>query len=350
MEHAEYFRKDLERFSIKLKYISPYATRKEALVQTRAFSFWQTTDYVLSVARGRRLTMKDLNDNSILKVVLLLAVSVSFPGCSGTLDQHTESVRISPVSDEYKLTKRLQGRAYVLLAETSTGQEQHRYSVSDSLARVLRESDEKANKPEHKQGIIPLSFLGFNGKSRVEDIPKEGLEVFSFTDLTNKLNEKNLCQRHAEMKRFYQENGMFRKSDLDFLANEIGADYIVLPCLLDVQRWSKGRFSVIGVRFLQTQVVSGMLGLEIWNTRSGQKVFSATSDVTIASEKIKEAPMSMEEAFDVAWYGIIKELPGYSPEHPVPVEDQQPDELVPDRHVELPAVADDEEKKIAMLD
>ena len=104
---------------------------------------------------------------------------------------------------------------------------------------------------------------------------------------------------------------MFRKSDLDFLANEIGADYIVLPCLLDIQRWSKGRFSVGGVRFLQTQVVSGMLGLEIWDTRTGRKVFSATSDITIASEKIKEEPMSMEEAFDIAWYGIIKELPGY---------------------------------------
>jgi len=102
--------------------------------------------------------------------------------------------------------------------------------------------------------------------------------------------------------------------------------------------------------FLQTQVVSGMLGMEIWNTRSGQKVFSATSDVTIASEKIKEEPMSMEEAFDIAWYGIIKELPGYSPEHPVPVDCQRPDQIVPDRHVELPAVHDDEEKKIAMLD
>jgi len=293
--------------------------------------------------------MEKLSCNSISKVVLLLVISVSFLGCSGTLAQHTQSVRISPVSEEYKLSERLQGRTYILLAETSTGQEQHRYSVSDSLARVLRESDENTNKLKHRKSIVPLSFLGFNGMSRIEDIPNEGLDVFSFTDLTNKLNEKNLCQRHSEMKKFYQENGMFRKSDLDFLANEIGADYIVLPCLLDVQRWSKGRFSVAGVRFLQTQVVSGMLGLEIWNTRSGQKVFSATSDVTIASEKIKEEPMSMEEAFDIAWYGIIKELPGYSPEHPVPVEDQQPDHFVPDRHVELPAVVDDKEKEIAML-
>jgi len=295
--------------------------------------------------------MTKLSLKSIFKVVLLSAVSVSFLGCSGTLDQQTQSVRVSPVSDEYRLTERLQGKTYILLAETSTGQEQHRCAVSDSLARVLKESDESSKDETAKHSIVNLSFLGFNGISKIEDVSNEGLEVFSFTDFTNKLNEKDLCQRQAEMKEFYQENGMFKKSDLDFLANEIGADYIVLPCLLDVQRWSKGRLSVVGVRFLQTQVVSGMLGLEIWDTRTGRKVFSATSDVTIASERVKEAPMSMEEAFDIAWFGIVKQLPGYAPaESPVPVEDQQPDRITPDKHAELPAVNDDEEKEIAMLE
>ncbi|MHC4580693.1 MAG: hypothetical protein ACYS14_04500, partial [Planctomycetota bacterium] len=129
---------------------------------------------------------------------------------------------------------------------------------------------------------------------------------------------RDLASRHAEMKRFYQQNGMFRRSDLEFLSNEIGADYIILPCLLDIRRWSKGRFSVGGVRFLQTQVVSGILGLEIWDTRAGHKVFSATSDITIASERIKEEPMSMEEAFTRAWHGIMKELPGHCPEPALP--------------------------------
>ena len=293
--------------------------------------------------------MKERSFTPVLQVVLLLAVSLSFAGCSGTLEQRAQTVKIAPVSEQYKLTERLKGKTYVLLAETSTGKEQYRTEVSDSLARTLSKGYQENF--ENTKSALTFSILGFTNEQEDEkNIQNRNLEVLSFTDLANKLNEKSLCQKHAEMRKFYQENGMFRKSDLDFLANDIGADYIVLPCLLDIQRWSKGRFSVVGVRFLQTQVVSGMLGLEIWNTRSGQKVFSATSDVTIASEKIKEAPMSMEEAFDAAWYGIIKELPGYSPEHPVPVDSQQPDQVVPDRHVELPAAVEDEEKKIAMLD
>ena len=278
--------------------------------------------YILSYAGG--LKMVKLGFRSFFTSVFLAAASMSLMGCAGTLVQQSQTVRVSPVSDEYKLDGNLKGKTYILLAETSTGQEQHRSAVSDSLAKALAESSDPSSpmrfetKNDGKK-LVDLSFLGFNGMDiKPANLCGEGLEVLSFTDLTNKLNERDLTHRHAEMKEFYQENGMFRRSDMEFLADEIGADYIVLPCLLDIRRWSKGRFSVGGVRFLQTQVVSGMLGMEIWDTRAGRKVFSATSDITIASEKIKEEPMSMEEAFKRAWYGIMKELPGHVTESPFP--------------------------------
>ncbi len=262
---------------------------------------------------------------SVFTLVMLLAVAMSLAGCSGSLAQQSQTVRVSPVSEEYKLDKRLQGKIYILLAETSTGQEQHRYAVSDSLALALEESSNPGGSTRATEaandtkGRVDLSFLGFDGnKFKPANLCGDGLEVLSFTDLTNMLNEKDLALRHAEMKEFYQQNGMFRKSDLEFLATEIDADYIVLPCLLNVKRWSKTRFSVVGVRFLQTQLVSGMLGLEIWNTRTGRKVFSATSDITLATEMIKEEPLSMEDAFARAWYGIMNELPGQFPEFSVP--------------------------------
>ena len=47
---------------------------------------------------------------------------------------------------------------------------------------------------------------------------------------------------------------------------------------------------LLGVKFLNTQIVSSMLGLEIWDTKAGRKVFSATSDLTIANERIREKP------------------------------------------------------------
>jgi hypothetical protein len=297
--------------------------------------------------------MSGLRFRYFLIIVLSCFVSLSVMGCSGSLAQQSQSVRQSPVSEQYKLKERLQGRTYIFLAETSTGQEQHRNAVSDSLAMALSGSDLEISEAElaAQKNRVDLAFLGFNGNIvDTSHVRNEGLEVFSFTDLTNKLNEKDLCQKHAEMKKFYQQNGMFRKSDLQFLASEIGADYIVLPCLLDVKRWSKGRFSVGGVRFLQTHVVSGMLGLEIWDTRTGRKVFSATSDITLATEKVKEEPMPIEEAFMRAWYGIMKELPGAIIEEPAPPVnvagiDEAPDLPEEDNQPEQPVVASGEVAK-----
>ncbi len=256
----------------------------------------------------------------IFHVVLLTVISMSFAGCSGTLEQRAQTIRIAPVSDEYKLSERLEGKTYILLAETSTGKEQHRTEVSDSLARSLKKGYQKDY--ETMKSELTFSFLGMGNKDDSEIITNKRLEVLSFTDLANKLNEKGVCERHAEMRKFYQENSMFRKSDLEFMAKEIGADYIVLPCLLNIERWSKGRLSVAGMKFLNTHIVSGMLGMEIWDTRTGRKVFSATSDVTLANERIKEEPIALEQAFESAWTGIMKELPGY----PALAEEQNPGE------------------------
>jgi len=260
--------------------------------------------------------MAKSNSRLILMLAVLTMVSVCFMGCAGTLEQQSQTVRVSPVSDDHKFEGNLSGKTYILLAETSTGQEQHRYAVSDSLAVALKESSGPIAPPvDNGKRLVNLSFLGFNGYDfGPAQLSCDGLEVMSFTDLTNKLNEKDLAFKHAEMKKFYQQNGMFKRSDLEFLADEIDAKYLILPCLLDIRRWSKGRFSVGGVKFLNTHIVSGMLGMEIWDTRAGRKVFSATSDITLASEKIKEEPISMEEAFKRAWHGIMKELPGHDPE------------------------------------
>jgi len=264
--------------------------------------------------------MKKCGLKPIFKVVLLSVISLYFSGCSGTLEQQTQTVKVSPVSEEYRLTERIEGKTYILLAETSTGKEQHRSEVSDSLARALEKGYQKDY--ENSKSSLNIKFLGFGKKQDLENIPNKRLEVLSCTDLINKLNEKGISQRHADMRKFYQENGMFRKSDLEFLAQEIEADYLVLPCLLDIKRWSQSRLSVVGVKCLQTQIVSGIMGMEIWDTRTGHKVFSATSDVTLANERIKEEPIAMEEAFESAWLGIMKELPGY----PALAEEQNPGE------------------------
>jgi hypothetical protein len=227
-------------------------------------------------------------------VILTVIISLSLVNCAGTLKQQARTVNVAPVSEEYRLSGRLGGRVYVLLAEVSTGQEQYRHVASDSLTQALREYSKD----------IDASY----DKPEEECIPFANLEVLSFSDFANKLNEKGVSQKYSEFRNFYAENGMFKESDLRVLGEEVGADYFILPCVLDVKRWQSTRITALGVRFANTQLIRVVVSMEIWDARTSRKVFSATSDITAAGESIRENPISIEEGFEWAWLGIIKEI------------------------------------------
>jgi len=267
-------------------------------VIARSAATWQSLK-IATVSFGNLATLRDLKAVAG-KIVLVLTVSFWLLGCAGPLKQQARTVRVAPVSQQYKLNETLQGVAYVLLAEASTGQEQHRYAVSDSLVRALK---------EYRKNSGDLLLLPLKDKPARDRPFGENLEVFSFTDLANSLNEKGASEKHAEMRDFYQKNGMFRKSDLQFLGKVIGADYFILPCLSDVRRWGTSRFSIFGLKVINTQLIGVVVSMEIWDTKTGHKVFSAASDVTIATERISESPISIDEAFRSAWFGIIEQLP-----------------------------------------
>ena len=244
-------------------------------------------------------------------VLILTASSLSFGlfGCATPLSQQALIVKVAPVSEKYKLTQRLEGNVYILLAEASTGQEQHRYAVSDSLARAIKKRSKDSDELTDSDLSGPaLQKKGKAGKREKSSDGYYNLEILSFTDLANKINEKDVSQRYSEMRDFYQKNGMFRKSDIEFLAKEIGPGYFILPCLLDVNRWGTSRLSIFGLKVINTQIICVVVSMEIWDGTTGHKVFSATSDVTISSERIRENPISIDEALESAWLGVIEEL------------------------------------------
>lgn len=234
------------------------------------------------------------------KMVSVLPVCLLLMGCTAPLWQQSQTVKTAPISEKYKLTGGLKGRVAVFLAEASTGQEQYKYPASSSLSRVMLQG---------RQNFGFLSFLDLGNKSKAENdsLSQRNLEVLSFSDLANQLNEKGLSQKYSRMMSFYKRNGIFQRQDLECLAKEIELDYFILPRVLDVRRWGANRFSVLGVKIINTQVVYAVVAMEIWD-RDGYNVFGATSDVTIASEKIQEAPISFEKAFETAWSAIIEQL------------------------------------------
>jgi hypothetical protein len=232
-------------------------------------------------------------------IFVVLIATILFSGClmnpSKPLDQETARIRISPLSSECAQIN--EKRICVLLAETSTGKEEYKFIISDSLVRSLEEYG--------KSGFLIINFLfGQNSNGSAGSFPA----VMSFSDFGNKVNDKNLYFKYAEMKKLYKENGIFPKEALCFIGGEIGVDYFCLPRLLEIDRREKGRLSIFGLKVMETKFICLVAEVEIWDAKTGYKVFSATVDVTVSSEDIREGSISLERAFDKAWSKVIKEL------------------------------------------
>lgn len=213
-----------------------------------------------------------------MKRVLIFFVPLFFFGCSANnLQQKICTVKITHISSERcKLVDAPESKAGVFLAQVSTGQEQYSRTASNSLARVLKNSG-------------------------------NDLKILSFSELANEINKKEIWQEYSTAVSFYKENGMLRKSDLQFIGEKLDLDYFIMPLVLDIKRWDVNRFSAVGVKLLNTHKICIVVTMEIWDSKA-INIFSATSDITIADERIKETPISIEDAFDQAWLAILQQL------------------------------------------
>lgn len=208
----------------------------------------------------------------LIQVMLLLSA-----GCQNNyLQQQACTTKINYSIKNGFSANKPESRIYVLPAQVNTGYEQYDKVASGSLAKVL-------------------------------DGSGNGFKVLSFFDFANKLNETDMHQEYSEMMDFYQKYGMFKKTDLEKIGRSIGIDYFIIPSMLDIKRWNENRVSAVGVKFINTQKICIVAAMEIWSA-DGYNVFGLSCDVTIADERIKESPISVEQAFEQAWLAAIKQF------------------------------------------
>ncbi|KPJ55362.1 hypothetical protein AMJ47_00620 [Parcubacteria bacterium DG_72] len=211
-----------------------------------------------------------------MKKILISLTLFFLPGCSvGHLQQQAPNVKITHILKEYKVVDKPESRAGVLSAWVNTRQEQFSRMASNSLARVLKNNS-------------------------------QNLKVLSFLELANEINKNNLCQEYSAAISFYKANGMLGKTELQIMKEKLDLDYFIMPFVLEIRRWEANRFSIIGFKLLNTHKICIVVAMEILDTEG--IIFSATSDVTIADERIKENPLFIEDAFDQAWLVLLKKF------------------------------------------
>ena len=197
---------------------------------------------------------------AVLGQVLLLSA-----GCSGFLQQYNlYSAGISVPGNEP--LRKLEGTVCVLRAKVKTGDEGYQNMVSAALASALHELKQESS---------------------------NDLEIIPFSHFVNLVNEKQLVEEYLALSNTYDRGGLMPQGGLRTFRDKLGIDYFIKPTLLQLEQRSDKRLSVFSFRLIVTKETTSEVSAEIWETRTGRKVWE--SGISMAGESIKETRISPEE-------------------------------------------------------
>jgi hypothetical protein len=86
------------------------------------------------------------------------------------------------------------------------------------------------------------------------------------------------------------------------------AGYVFQPSMAAFSQHMSGRLSFLGLRIFQTRISMLRLSLELWDTRSGEIVWEASGEMTLAGEDIREFRIPFEEIAEHLWERILQDL------------------------------------------
>lgn len=212
----------------------------------------------------------------IVRLLMMSCVLLS-TACVGPLQQWGEETTFHPKAPSFDPSTLKQEQAAVLSALVGFGLEGYAHQVSRSLANALT------------QTRIPIKSL-------------------SVHDALNRINREGLTAEYAGMVSGYGQTGILDRVGLEKIGRALHVAYVFQPSLASFSQSMSGRFSLLGLRLLQTRITTLRLTLQLWDTRTGEIVWESSGEATLASEDVREFRIPFDEIARRLWSHMLDDL------------------------------------------
>jgi hypothetical protein len=160
-----------------------------------------------------------------------------------------------------------------------TGQEADRQSVAFLFARVLKEQRPDVN-------------------------------VTTLAETLSAINRDRLGGIYRRMYQDYQATGALPRDALLKISEATGGRYIVMIDLSSFYQSTRGRFSVLGIRLMETKIANLRMFLQIWDSVDGSVVWGGSEEINIAMDTAIEKPVTFEWVTEETARRLVALLPG----------------------------------------
>ena len=135
------------------------------------------------------------------------------------------------------------------------------------------------------------------------------IKVVTLPQTLSAINKAGLADKYIAMYADYGDTGIFRKDMLEEVGKATGVRYLAQLKLSNFGQQSRGRFSALGIRMVQTKEASIRMFFQIWDSVDGSIVWEGTEEVTYAWESVSAEPVTFRIIVEETAQNLISLLP-----------------------------------------
>ena len=158
----------------------------------------------------------------------------------------------------------------------------------------------------HAPGGLRGNELGLAGY--LADILKTAVpdfKVVSPQETASRINKGGLAREYARVRADYEQTNILEAATLRKLGEAVGARYAFQPRLGAFTQTMTNRWTPWDLRIVQTRSSILRLSLQLWDTHTGEPIWSSTAEAILSSEAFLQDPVYLEDAARVALGSVV---------------------------------------------
>lgn len=156
-----------------------------------------------------------------------------------------------------------------------------------------------------EQDIQSLAFIF----ARVLAKDRPNIHVVGLPETLNAINHADLADEYKQMYIDYSDTGIFKQFSLKKVGTVAGVRYLAQLKLSGFEQSSKGRFSILGWRMIQTKQANIRLFLQVWDSENGTIVWEGTEELMYSNDSFSESPVTFQRVVEEVARNLLGQLP-----------------------------------------
>jgi hypothetical protein len=135
------------------------------------------------------------------------------------------------------------------------------------------------------------------------------IRCISLPETLSAINKANLVDDYQRMFAEYKDTGLFDSKTLYKVGQVTQTRYLAQLKLAGFSQGSKGRFSVFGLRVLETTYAKLRLFFQIWDAQDGSIAWEGVQELNWSVEEVNEDAVSLQTVISEAARNLVERLP-----------------------------------------